>query len=334
MIENIFRHAKKILPFIGIVILLYLIFTSDIEKITDNFWKIFSNPIFFVIALSLLLPRVLVRNYAWQFILKEQKIQIGFWKSLKIFLIGFFYCSVTPGYVGHVMRIPYLKEATNEPYGKLFVNTIVELVIRSFSNNWIITMGLVFLLAALPGYGNIMFIWIAYIVISLSLLIYLIKRERGEKLLLFLIRLPIPIYKRYRTSFEKFVATFYNDFPRVRILILPFLLGIITWVIGFAQEYMFVLALELPIPFLEFMLLFSIANVVGFLPITFAGLGTREYTATFIFTSLYATVSQEEILLVSLLGFFVVDVFTGLVGFVLSLIDAREKPIKEMPLKY
>ena len=119
MTKKIFKHAKKLLPFIGIAILIYTIYTLDIEKIKNAFFSI--KPIFIILALSLTLPRILIRNYAWQLIQKEHNIKLTFFQSLKIFLMGYFYGSITPGYLGQLMRVPYMKEKTGEPYGKLFV---------------------------------------------------------------------------------------------------------------------------------------------------------------------------------------------------------------------
>ena len=70
------------------------------------------------------------------------------------------------------------------------------------------------------------------------------------------------------------------------------------------------------------MLLFPIANVVGFIPITFAGLGTRELTAVILFSSIFL-VPQAEVFVVSLLGFILTDVFTGFIGFIISLSEVK-----------
>ena len=76
---------------------------------------------------------MMIRNYAWQIILKEQKIKLTFFQSLKIYMIGFFYSSITPGFLGHLMRIPYIKEKTDEPYGKLFVNIFIDTTVRTIA---------------------------------------------------------------------------------------------------------------------------------------------------------------------------------------------------------
>jgi uncharacterized protein (TIRG00374 family) len=105
-------------------------------------------------------------------------------------------------------------------------------------------------------------------------------------------------------------------------MILPFILGIITWVIVFSQEYLILLGLGLEIPYFAFLLLFPIANVAGFIPITFGGLGTRELTAIFIFTTMFP-VAEEQILVLSLVGFFVTDLFLAFIGFILSLSESH-----------
>ena len=129
MTRKIFTHAKKILPFIGIAILIYIVFNLDLGEIKDDILSI--HPSYIAIALSLTIPRLILRNYAWQLIQKEHKIKLSYFQSLKIFLIGYFYGNITPGYLGQLMRIPYMKEKTKQPYGKLFVNTTIETIVHT-----------------------------------------------------------------------------------------------------------------------------------------------------------------------------------------------------------
>ena len=317
MKKNLFKYVKMFLPFIGIVILALIIFNLNPAEIKKAFLSI--KPIFIVISLSLTVPRILLRNYAWQCILKEQKIKLGYFQSLKIFLIGYFYGILTPGYIGNLMRIPYMKEKTDEPYGKLFVNVVIEPIIHTLTLYGMIFIGALLVLEKFP---ELLKLIIGWIIILAIILIYFIKKERGEKLFYTLIKYFIP--KSKKGDFNRFVHTFYADFPKLSKLVLPLILGFFTWVIIFTQFYIFVLALDLPIPFIHFLLLFTVANVVSFIPISFAGLGTREATAFFIFPALYR-VEGTQILVVSLMGFLVTDVFLGSVGFLLSLTEAREK---------
>jgi uncharacterized protein (TIRG00374 family) len=319
MAKKLLKIGKKFLPLIGIIILIYIIYSLDIEKIKDAIISI--NPIFIFISLTLTLPRILIRNYAWQIIQKEQKISLGFYESLKIFLIGFFYGSITPGYIGQLMRVPYMKEKTNAPYGKLFVNSTLEVVVHNISLYGMIFLGALLFIGARP---DLSFMSITAIFIIIIILLYFVKKERGEKLFYTLIKYFIP--KNFKKHMIRFVGTFYTDFPTIKKLMTPMILGIFTWIIIFSQEYFIVIALGLDIPYLYFLLLYPIANIIGFIPITFAGLGTREAAAIFLFCYVCNfNVLEEEILVVSLVGFLLTDIFTGFIGFIASLSENRPK---------
>ena len=317
MTKKLFSYAKKFLPLIGIAILIILIINLDVVKIKNAFLSI--EPIYIVIALSLTLPAMLVRNFAWQLLQKEQKINISFYRSLKIYLIGFFYCSITPAYAGHLMRVPYLKEETGEPYGKLFVNVFIDSTLRTIGQYLMILIGAILVFSTFPD-----LLWINITLFSITLItsFYFIKKERGEKVLLMLIKFLIP--RRFKDKFYRFVNTFYHDFPRITRLIPPMLVGLFSWLIIFSQEYIVVMALGIEIPFHIFILLFPLANVAGFVPITFAGLGVREATSILIFSTLFA-IGREEILVFTLVGFMITDIFPGFIGFLVSLTESGEK---------
>jgi len=329
--KNLFKYAKKFLPLIGIVILLYIIYSLDIEDIKNAFLSI--NPLYILVALLLTLPRVLVRNFGWQLIQKEQKIKLSFFRSLKIFLIGFFYCSITPSFIGHLMRAPYMKEDTGEPYGKLFVNIIIDSTLRTISSYLMIFIGGLLVITYFPDifWKNTSIFAIVLIIFLIILLsaFYFIKKERGEKIFHTLIRYIIP--KKLKDNSYRFVNTFYKDFPKVNRLIPPLLLSFIVWIFFFTQEYIIVMAMGLDseIPYHFFIFLFPLANVAGYLPITFAGLGVREGTSIFIFTTLFG-VGEAEILVFTLVGFIITDIFTGFIGFLVSLTEAGEK--KSIPI--
>jgi uncharacterized protein (TIRG00374 family) len=326
-VKQIFKHAKKFLPLIGIAILVFLVYRLGVEDIKNAFLSI--HPMYILIAASLTIPRVIIRNYAWQMIQKEQKIHLGFWRSLKIFLIGYFYGSITPGYFGQLMRAPYMKERTGEPYGKLFVNVFMEVILHTLSLWGMIIVGAVIFIVE-KSEPLVLYLAIIYILSLGAILIYFINKERGERAFSRLIKLFIP--KSLRKDLNDFVSTFYNDFPRVRWLILPFLISATTWIIIFAQEYIFVMALDLPIPFLVFLFVFPIANFIGFMPVTFAGLGLRDLTAVGLFTFLYPEIPGSDIFVVSIMGFIITDILTGFVGFLLSLTEAK-KDVHEDLLK-
>jgi uncharacterized protein (TIRG00374 family) len=317
MVSDLVNKVKKFLPFIGIAILLYVIYTLDVKKLIAAFRSL--NPLFILAALALNLPQLLIRNSVWQLILKQHKIQIGYLASLKVFLIGYFYGSFTPAYSGQVMRLPYLKERTGEPYGKLFFNLVIETTLHTISLYCMMFIGAILVFTELPQILYFVIIWLLFVAL---VILYFIKKERGQRFFNALIKYLAP--QKLKAYLASFADTFYADFPRIKTLLVPMLLGVFTWLIVFTQEYIVALALGLSIPYLLFLVLYPVASTVGFLPVTFAGLGTRELTAIFIFTTLFL-IPRETVFVLSIVGFVITDAFCGFIGFLLSLTETRSK---------
>ena len=318
MKTKLFKQIKRFLPIFGIILFFYLIYILDVDKIYTAFLSI--PPLYIILSALISIPVILLRNYIWILVSRQQHIHMGYRSSMKIFLIGYFYGTITPGYIGQLMRIPYMKEKTREPYGKLFVNTFLETTLHALSLYIMMMIGGILIISIYPRLVIIICIWLLVMTI---LFIFFLKKERGEPLLSTLIKYMIP--KRSKKNVQQFVNTFYADFPKARMLLIPLLLGSITWVLMFIQYYLIILALGIStIPFLMFLVLYPIANTASFIPITFAGLGTREFTAIILFTSLFA-VSQTQVFVFTLVGFLITDVLTGFYGFILLLTEAKQK---------
>jgi len=324
VVKTNFNKIKKFLPFIGIIILFYTVYSLDVSAILDALFSI--HPLYFAIAIPLTIPRVLIRNYAWKLIQNEQHIDISYWNLISVFLIGYFYGTITPGYLGQLMRIPYLKEKTGEPYGKLFFNSSIETIVHTLSLYIMMFVGAIIVIGSFPELFTITITWLA--ILGIILLIF-IRRERGEFIFKKLVSYFIP--KTLKTSMYDFTNTFYTDFPRIKKLLLPTFLGVFTWLLIFTQYYIIIIALNLPIPYLYFLLLFPVANVASFIPISFAGLGTREFIVVILFTTLFS-VADEKIFVVSLVGFLISDILTGFVGFLVVLRESGKDFIKTSSL--
>lgn len=224
------------------------------------------------------------------------------------------------------MRIPYLKEKTGQPYGKLFVNTFIEILLRGFTIYLMIVIGAILVLSKYaynPYISIIRYLVVIWFIVFALVVLYFIKKERGEKIFFRLIKYLVP--KNFKENLKRFVSTFYTDFPRLRVLILPIILSTIVWIIIFTQEYLIVLALGVDIEYFVFLLIYPIANVAGFIPVTLAGIGIREAVAIFIFPLVYSDVTGLQIFAIAIIGFFVTDVLVGFVGFLLSLTETVDK---------
>jgi len=309
--KNIFIvFFKKILPFIGLGIFFFLILNIGIHRVVSTFLSI--SPIYIVAAAILTLPRILIRNLAWQSILKQQKMRINFFSSIRILLIGYFYATLTPGYMGHLMRIPYIKEEVDEPYGKLFVNTLIEIFVRNVSLFILVFMGALFILHYEPFvfYATLFFIFITFLIYW-----FFAKESRGLNFFNVIVKYLLP--KKSKSKASLVVNSFYKDFPNIKSLFFPFILGLFTWIIIFSQIYIIGLSIGIDVPYHIFLVIYPIANVIGFIPITSSGFGTRE--AAVIFLLGLFSVSSDKALVLSVAGFLITGFLTGVYGFILSL---------------
>jgi uncharacterized protein (TIRG00374 family) len=313
-IEKLIKQLKKIAPIIGIIILVYLIANVGTDKIITAFLKI--SPIYIIIAASITIPRILITNYQWQLILKKQKIHINNIKSLKMLLIGYFYALLTPGNSGSFVKTLYIKDETNEPLGKLFINCVIHSVVIMLPTYCMMLIGAFLISEKVPE-----LLPFALIVIlgNIAIYAYFIKKERGEKTLNLLIKLFIP--KKLKKYFTGFVDTFYNDFPPIRSLILPFLLGVICSIMFYSQFYVIGLSLDIKVPYLTFIMIYPIAIVISSLPITFNGFGTREAASVFLFS--FFGVPWENAIVLSLAGYLIVNLPVSLSGFLVSVAEAK-----------
>jgi len=310
---------KKALPFVGLAIFVYLIVAIGIGKVASTFLLI--SPIYVIIVAILTLPRMFIRNVAWQSILKQQKMNLSFSSSLKILLIGYFYATLTPGYIGHLMRIPYLKEKLNEPFGKLFVNTFIEVIVRTISIYGLILLGSLMIISYEP---IIFYVSLLFIIVILAIYWFFTKENRGKRFFFIIVRCMVP--KRHTSTATWVVNSFYKDFPKIKTLFYPFVLGVLTWIIIFSQIYIIALSLGINVPYHLFLVVYPIANVISFIPITSSGFGTREAAVVFLLGLL--NVPSEKALVLSLVGFIITDFLTGLYGFTLALSEMRNKKIK------
>ena len=320
--DKIIKFVKKVLPFLGLLIFIYLVADIGLDKIVSAFLSL--SPIYIVIVALLTIPRIIIRNIAWQMILKQQRMHIDFVTSLKIFLIGYFYATITPGYLGQLMRIPYLKDETGEPFGKLFVNTFIETSLHTLSLYGMMLIGTLLIIRDQPMffYGTLTFI-----MVLLFIYWFFYKENRGKKFFNFFVKYMIP--KKYKISAGWVVDSLYKDFPKIRMLVYPFLMGIVTWIIMFSQIYIIGLSLDIKVSYLHFLVLYPIANVISFIPITSAGFGTREATVIFLLGLL--GVAPEKALVLSIVGFLITDMLTGFYGFIISLLEGRKN---KMSLKF
>ena len=311
MIEKIkLKNIGKLFPIIGFIIFIYIITDIGIEKIGSAFSSI---PLeYFLLALLLFIPRWLLSSYKWYFISKKQKMDFKLFFLSKIFLITLFLGSITPGAIGLHIRIYYLKTKSKASLEKCLTNSLIESGLSLITGLLIAFIGSIILIELYP---ELPIIILPFFIFYLSVFIVLLEKRGGSKLFNILIRPFIP--ERYKTSIDKSVESLYQDIPKIKDMLIPFLIEIIVWIFAAIQVYIIAQAFLINITFYEFILISIISVVISnILPISIGGLGIRE--GAFVFLLSKFGVQSEVAFVISISGFLVKILIPGLIGLIIS----------------
>ncbi|MFO7677335.1 MAG: lysylphosphatidylglycerol synthase transmembrane domain-containing protein [Thermoplasmatota archaeon] len=308
-------NIKKLLPIVGIIILIYLISTMDISAVLKNFLNI---PFLFAfICLFAVVPILISTAIQWQMVLKKQKIHVSFYYSIKNILIGYFYGFITPGGFGAYIKSLYLKEESGQPLPKCISNIITFNTLDFLSLLILGMIGSFFLTSIIPY----LFITITIVFITCTaLFIFFLRKKKSKDLFTRIIK--SNIFSLVKNKLEDPLETFYEHLPSFKDLIIPFIISILGWILLFTEFYFIAILFSIHIPYIWFICIFSIAYVIASLPISIYGLGTREVALISLF-SLFS-VPAENVLSFSLFCFVIIWVIPSITGAVITSMEHKK----------
>jgi len=301
---------RNLLPIIGMIIFIYIILRIGISTLIDGLLLI--NPIYILINLVLVFIAIIPPIYKWRIILKNQGVDISVINLLKIFLISTFYGNITPGKIGTFVRVYYLKDVIKKPLGFCSSSILIDRIL-DFLALLLFAMGGILLISS--NYIWLFWLLAAGFVISFVSFIFLINQDKNKFILKFIYRYFVP--NRFKAMAKENYLDFYENIPKLRTLLYPMFLTIISWMLYYSLPYVFIIALGIKINYIYFVFLYALSTLITLIPISIAGLGTRE--ASLIILLGFYGVTASEVVITSLLSFVLFVVVTGVIGWYLSL---------------
>ena len=311
-------EIKKFLGLFGLLVLIYLVYRIGFKEIVSTFigLKIY----FLLTGLPFLFLCFVIWSYRLKYLLDKKKFNLSFSYIFKIYFIGNFYSTVTPSQIGGVvMKTFYIKEKASKTFaqtaGVVVLDKILEIIALLFFG--IIGSFILFKYLSIKLFIMAILMFISFILV----LILLIKKKWGEIFFRLAYKFIISqnIKKKAKLSFK----AFYQDLPTGRVLVLPLILAILGWLILYSFTYFLGLSLEIKISYLIFIVIMAISSLVGLLPISFGGLGTREGTTVFLLGIFNVGINQAFTL--SILGYLIAKFLPALVGSILTLVIKNDK---------
>ncbi|MDP7521114.1 MAG: lysylphosphatidylglycerol synthase transmembrane domain-containing protein, partial [Candidatus Pacearchaeota archaeon] len=263
---------------------------------------------FLLIAILLIFISFITQTLKWFTITKIQLTNISFIEAFKVNIMSMFYGFITPSRIGGIIRAEYLRKYNNNNLGKGVSNYVLDKVLDLGS------------LAFLAGLFSLMFkdlVSINYFYYSLSGFILIVillmifrdeKRSRSTLRIIYVKLVPEKMKEKVKNGFN----SFYQDMPKKRYFILFFLLNVLNWVVLYASTFFIGISLGIDISFYYFLAILPIATLIGQIPITISGLGTREAVMISLFGVI--GISATKVFSMSLISIFLAGVIPALIG--------------------
>jgi len=303
-------EIKNFLGFLGLLILVYLIYNIGFREIILTFINL--KILFLLISLPFLFLCFAIWSYRLKYLLDVKKFNLNFNYVLKMYFIGNFYSTITPSQIGGViMKIFYIRKETSRTLTETASVVILDKILEIIT---LLILGIVGIFVLFEYLSIKLFLLIILmIVVFILILILLVKKNWGEIFFRLAYKFVVPknIKEKAKLSFESFYQHLFTN----KILILPFILAILGWIVLYSFAYFLGFSLGIEISYPIFIIIMAIGSLVGLLPISFGGLGTREGTVVFLL-GLFGVVASQSFAL-SISAYVIAKFFPALVGLIL-----------------
>lgn len=293
---------------LGVGLFVLILLRIDWSKLTRTlFLETRQNLAFFLFALILLIPLIYIKVTRWRLILRDLGIEITQKEGLTYYFIGLFAGSATPGQLGEFIKTVYLSKK-GHPGGASFFSVLYDRVYDIIALAFILFFGLA-LLSGNDYSEPILLVFASVLIIFTILFLMMGKFRKFIMIDLFKWVLPSGIKKRLK---EFDINRDINKYQLKKSTLLhSFILTILAYALVFYRYYLLLLTLNLEPPFGTWFGAVTLATFISLIPISIAGVGTRDAVLIGIFSTV--GISAEKSVAFSFL-ILMLMVFNGLTG--------------------
>ncbi len=261
------------------------------------------------LVVALCFPLFYLRSLRWRQLLLSEGIVIKPLLAFRVYMAANFFGAVTPGHLGEFIKVWYVKRYTSMSKSRSMASVLTDRLM----DLWVIfILGFVGMwwLNLLDRLSAITLVAAALVALAPLLTLHAGVVRWGVGLMF-----RFTFLKRFTNEAERMQQEFTEGVlqlvkPR---LLLGILFTILAYGIYFVQCEDIAFAIDVPLDFWVLGMIIPITIFVTMLPISPAGLGTREAAIIYLFG--LQAVGQEAALSFSLLMFVVFNLAMGLIGY-------------------
>jgi len=288
------KKTKIFLHLLGPAVFIYILTQIDFGFLKEKLLKV--NIYFLILSVVFIAVQIALRGLKWRTLLTGLGINLNKSDAINLYWLGTFIGTATPGRLGELVKVYFLKEKGYDAFRSffsVFFDRLTDVLTLLF-------LGFFIFLFFIKGIGSYIIIVGLLSVLFLIFVFFLLDNrsflhKRFSKLVEKLFSIDLEKYNKF--SFLKLWQGI-KGLKKTQIIIF-FIYLIFSWLFYFASRYMISLALELELSFLEVSMISVLTAVATMLPISMAGIGTRDAAVIYLF-GLFS-LNKETALLFSLL---------------------------------
>ena len=255
-------------------------------------------------ALALTVPFFITKSYRWRFILRRTEIHISNRASLQLYGAGLFAGQVTPGQLGELVRARFLWLRGHDPVKSTF-SVVVDRALDMVA----------LVLVAIPGFGLVFgasaAVAVLIALLAMTIAVVLIRPRRVLRALAGKLG---PRAQGASARVDDLIGSMEQSMRTSADAAVLALTTAAALGINMLRFYLLLVSLGLSLPIANFVFGVALANLLGLMPITVLGIGTRDAVMVLVFQQ--AGESAEGAVAFSLLILGVAYVFNLAWGFV------------------
>lgn len=247
---------------IGLVILSILIYVIGIQELILTFSEI--NPVYAFYVLFFLFALFLIGSInVWLLLIIFHPI--GFTQFLKIYSYSWIASLLTPGQVGDASLILLLKKKYDIAVQH---SSIVYLTDKIITLTFFLFIGFYGVTVVIPKLHDLSrpFLWVFFIILLLSVIVCIVLKKADKQI-------------QKNSKFESIKKILLEW----KILLLNLFITLLKWLVVCVAFYFAFLSFGTKVSWPEIGIIPIISTIVGYIPVSVAGIGTVEITAGYLF---------------------------------------------------
>jgi len=291
--------------FVGILIFIAIL--AEL-KILYIFTKLINaNPSFVLLSVFSFFTMHLFKAFRWKYLLKTHQITLSLKSSYLMYTSGLFFGLLTPGRLGDFVKITYLKKYGVDVVKGFFVNVFDRLLDLIF-----LLLLAIIISATFFNEFIINILILSFTIFSVIFIFYLLGNNKNNGLKLFLgIILGNNNKNILLSKFNDFFSLLNNHSIQNTISLI--VISSISWLVYILSIFFLSESINLGLSYSQVGIFFIISSIIALIPISFAGIGTRDMVLILLFSKI--GYSKEEAISFSII-ILTMYLFTAAIGLI------------------